>query len=43
MDYASRYLEQFADLKLVKEQRVAYRDSENVDSMFVVCRVEDSG
>ena len=43
MDYASRFLEPFADSKLVKEQRVAYRDSENVDSMFVVCRVEDSG
>jgi len=41
MDYASRYLQEFSDLALVKEQRTPYLDSENVDSMFLLKRVED--
>jgi pseudaminic acid biosynthesis-associated methylase len=40
MDYASRYLQEFSDLELVKEERVAYSDSGNVDSMFLLKRMK---
>lgn len=43
MDYASRYLNQFADLELVEEQRVPYLNSENVDSMFLLRRRGQGG
>jgi pseudaminic acid biosynthesis-associated methylase len=36
MDFARRYLELFDDLELVKEQRLPYLDSENVDTVFLL-------
>lgn len=38
MDYSRQYLDQFSDLELVKEQRVAYVGETNVDSMFLLKR-----
>ena len=35
-DYARKYLESFKDLKLIKEERINYRDSENIDSIFLL-------
>jgi pseudaminic acid biosynthesis-associated methylase len=35
-DFAKLYLELFKDLELVKEQRLKYLDSDNVDSMFLL-------
>lgn len=37
-DYARLYLERFDDLELVKEERLKYLNSENVDSMFLLRR-----
>ena len=37
-DYAQWYLRAFSDLELVKEERVRYLDSENIDSMFLLRR-----
>lgn len=37
-DYAQLYLQQFEDLELVREQRLRYRSSEDVDSMFLLRR-----
>jgi pseudaminic acid biosynthesis-associated methylase len=36
MDYAQRYLDRFNDLELVKEQRLKYLTSENVDTVFLL-------
>jgi pseudaminic acid biosynthesis-associated methylase len=36
MDYARRYLETFADLELVREQRVPYLENANVDTVFLI-------
>jgi pseudaminic acid biosynthesis-associated methylase len=36
MDFASRYLERFKDLELVREQRFSYLDNENVDTVFLL-------
>jgi pseudaminic acid biosynthesis-associated methylase len=41
MDYASRYLQEFSDLDLVKEEHVPYLESANVDSMFLLKRMKD--
>ena len=38
MDYANRYLDRFADLELVREQRVPYLNSSNVDTMYLLKR-----
>jgi pseudaminic acid biosynthesis-associated methylase len=40
MDYAREYLTRFNDLELVLDQRLPYRDNQNVDSMFLLRRVE---
>ena len=39
MDYAREYLARFEDLELVLEQRLAYLENQNVDSMFLLRRV----
>ena len=36
MNFASKYLELFDDLDLVKEEKIKYLDNENVDSMFLL-------
>jgi hypothetical protein len=36
MDFVRRYLERFDDLELVKEQRLPYLNSENVDTVFLL-------
>ena len=36
MDFARAYLERFDDLELVKEQRLPYLDSKNVDTVFLL-------
>jgi len=36
MDFARRYLERFDDLELVREQRLPYLNSENVDTVFLL-------
>jgi pseudaminic acid biosynthesis-associated methylase len=36
MDYARRYLERFADLELVHEQRIPYLENANVDTVFLL-------
>jgi len=38
MDYARRYLERFPDLELVREQRLPYLESANVDTVFLLKR-----
>jgi pseudaminic acid biosynthesis-associated methylase len=35
-DFASKYLDLFDDLDLVKEEKIKYLDTENVDSMFLL-------
>ena len=35
-DFAQRYLERFADLELVREQRLSYLESTNVDTVFLL-------
>jgi pseudaminic acid biosynthesis-associated methylase len=40
-DFARRYCEQFADLDLLKEERVPYLNDGNVDSMFLLKRQSD--
>ena len=35
-DYARLYLDLFNDLELVKEERLKYLDSDNIDSMFLI-------
>jgi pseudaminic acid biosynthesis-associated methylase len=37
-DYARHYLEQFADLELVREDRLPYLENENVDTSFLIRR-----
>jgi pseudaminic acid biosynthesis-associated methylase len=39
MDYAKEYLARFADLEMVLEQRLAYLENQNVDSMFLLRKV----
>ena len=41
-DFAKSYCEEFADLELVKEERVPYLYDGNVDSMFLLKRQRDS-
>jgi pseudaminic acid biosynthesis-associated methylase len=36
MDFARRYLDRFNDLELVKERRLPYLNSENVDTVFLL-------
>ena len=36
MNYAQRYLEQFNDLELVREQHVPYLEGSNVDTVFLL-------
>jgi pseudaminic acid biosynthesis-associated methylase len=38
MDYVKRYLDRFGDLELVREQRLPYLNSANVDSMYLLKR-----
>jgi len=40
MDYAREYLTRFDDLELALEQRLPYLENPNVDSMFLLRRVE---
>jgi pseudaminic acid biosynthesis-associated methylase len=40
MNYAREYLARFKDLELVLERRLPYLESANVDSMFLLRRVE---
>jgi pseudaminic acid biosynthesis-associated methylase len=40
-DFAKHYCEQFADVELVKEERLHYRNDHNVDSMFLLRRHKD--
>ena len=35
-DFAKLYLDEFRDLELVKEKRIKYFDSDNIDSMFLI-------
>jgi pseudaminic acid biosynthesis-associated methylase len=35
-DFAKLYLDKFDDLELVKEKRIKYLDSDNIDSMFLI-------
>ena len=35
-DFARLYLDQFADLELVKEERLQYLDNDNTDTMFLL-------
>jgi pseudaminic acid biosynthesis-associated methylase len=41
-DFAKSYCDEFADLELVKEERVAYLQDRNVDSMFLLKRQMDT-
>jgi len=38
-DYAKLYLQQFEDLKIVKEERLKYLDSDNMDTMFLLKKI----
>ena len=38
MDYVKRYLNRFGDLELVREQRLPYLNSSNVDTMYLLKR-----
>ena len=38
MDYVRRYLERFADLELVQEQRIPYLENANVDIVFLLSK-----
>lgn len=38
MDYVKRYLDRFDDLELVREQRLPYLNSSNVDTMYLLKR-----
>jgi pseudaminic acid biosynthesis-associated methylase len=40
MDYVKRYLDRFGDLELVREQRLPYLNSANVDTMYLLKRKE---
>ena len=35
-DYVRKYLELFENLELIKEERINYRNSENIDSLFLL-------
>jgi hypothetical protein len=37
-DFAQLYLDCFADLELVREERLRYLDNENSDAMFLLRR-----
>lgn len=39
-DFAGLYLNQFGDLELVKEERLKYLDSDNVDTIFLLKKEE---
>jgi pseudaminic acid biosynthesis-associated methylase len=43
MDYARRYLDRFPDLELVREQRLAYLQDTNVDTMFLLRKKRQDG
>jgi pseudaminic acid biosynthesis-associated methylase len=38
-DYAKLYLQQFEDLKIAKEERLKYLDSDNIDTMFLLKKI----
>jgi pseudaminic acid biosynthesis-associated methylase len=38
MDYVKRYLDRFGDLELIREQRLPYLNSSNVDTMYLLKR-----
>jgi pseudaminic acid biosynthesis-associated methylase len=38
-DYAKLYLQQFEGLKIVKEERLKYLDSDNIDTMFLLKKI----
>ena len=38
-DYAKLYLQQFEDLRIVKEERLKYLDSDNIDTMFLLKKI----
>ena len=38
-DYAKLYLQQFEDLKIAKEERLKYSDSDNIDTMFLLKKI----
>jgi hypothetical protein len=38
MNYAQRYLDRFSDLDLVRERRLPYLNSSNVDAMYLLKR-----
>jgi pseudaminic acid biosynthesis-associated methylase len=42
-DYPKLYLDRFKDLELVREQRLPYLHSENVDSMFLLRKKKKTG
>jgi pseudaminic acid biosynthesis-associated methylase len=42
-DYARLYLDRFKDLELVREQRLPYLHTENVDSMFLLRKKKETG
>lgn len=41
MDYVKSYLDRFGDLELVKEQRLPYLNSSNVDTMYLLKRKQE--
>ncbi len=38
MDYVKRYLDRFGDLELLREQRLPYLNSSNIDTMYLLKR-----
>ncbi len=36
MDYARRYLERFADLEMVRQEKLPYLENENIDAVFLL-------
>ena len=38
-DYAKLYLQHFEDLKIAKEERLKYSDSDNIDTMFLLKKI----
>ncbi|HPO10199.1 MAG TPA: methyltransferase type 11, partial [bacterium] len=38
-DFARLYLDRFADLRTVRERRIPYLESGNIDTMFLLARV----
>lgn len=42
-DFVRLYLKQFEDLELIKEKRLKYSDSNNIDTMYLLKKVRCSG